>query len=173
MSGPLLITSFRAWRSHQRSNSSHDLIAAMVRAGQLPENAVWLAQLPVNFQTAPMVAINEMYRIRPRAVVCCGMAENRSYLSLERRAKVRKRAGLDYLQTDLDLADLLAGTWLSEISDDAGDYVCNWLYYSVLAAAKQGLVGTSCLFVHVPALTPQTQRLVQTDLSAVLEKLSR
>ena len=166
--GPLLITSFRAWRSHQHSNSSQDLVAAMAANHQLPPNAVWLSQVPVNFQTAPMQVLSEIYRIRPRAVVCCGMAEKRVCLSLEQQARGRMGA----LKTNLNLVDLLANTRLSEVSYDAGDYVCNHLYYSVLEAIYQGKISTSCLFVHVPLLSVQTWPLIQSDLSEVLEKLA-
>ena len=166
--GPLLITSFRPWRSHQRSNASHDLIAAMQAAGQLPRDTVWLAQVPVNFQLAPIAVISEIYRVRPRAVICCGMAENRPYLSLEQQAK----GASDYRQTHLDLADLLADTWLSEVSYDAGGYVCNWLYYCVLQAIETSAMELPCLFVHVPVLSTYTQRWIQRDLSAVLKKVS-
>lgn len=139
----------------------------MAAAHQLPQNTVWLSQVPVNYQTAPIQVLGEIYRCRPRAVVCCGMAEKRVCLSLEQQAKKQK----NYLQTQLDLTDLLADTRFSEVSYDAGDYVCNHLYYSVLEAIDSGKIDTSCLFVHVPMLTAHTWPLVQSDLSAVLKKL--
>ena len=140
----------------------------MAAGNQLPQNAVWLSQVPVNFQTAPMQVLSEIYRIRPCAVVCCGMAEKRVCLSLEQQA----RGNMGALKTSLNLADLLANTWLSEVSYDAGDYVCNHLYYCILEAIYQGQIETSCLFVHVPLLSAQTWPLVQSDLSAVLKKLA-
>ncbi len=148
----------------------------MAAAGQLPERTIWLSQVPVNFEIAPIRVINAMYRLRPRAVVCCGMAEKRAYLSLEQQGK-----GADQnLQTSLDLANLLEDTRLSEISYDAGNYVCNALYYRVLEAIQKrtifhpsgGVNAIPCLFVHVPVLEASTQVWVQTDMHSVLNKLS-
>ena len=174
--GPLLVTSFRAWRSHQPSNASHDLLAAMQQAGQLPNNTIWLANLPVSFKIAPIRVINAMYRFAPRAIVCCGMAENRPLLSLERQARGTSQT----LQTSFDLHSLLQGTHLSEISDDAGSYVCNALYYYVLEAiqnrARSNPLRSNrvipCLFIHVPLLNKKTQTFVQADLFSVLNKIS-
>ncbi|PZO13083.1 MAG: peptidase C15 [Leptolyngbya foveolarum] len=148
----------------------------MSAAGQLPERTIWLSQVPVSFAIAPIRVINAMYRFRPRAVVCCGMAEKRAYLSLEQQGK-----GTDQnLQTCLNLADLLMDTRLSKISDDAGDYVCNTLYYRVLEAIQAQAIlhrrgsanATPCLFVHVPVLSASTQALIQSDMHSVLNKVS-
>jgi len=140
----------------------------MADAGQLPERTIWLSQVPVSFEMAPIRVINALYRFRPRAVVCCGMAEKRAYLSLEQQGKSVSRS----LQTGLNLADLLADTHLSEISHDAGDYVCNALYYRVLAAIQESAIAMPCLFVHVPVLTALTRSLIQADMQLVLDKVS-
>ena len=129
---PLLLTSFQPWRAHQHSNSSDDLLLALHQQGRLPASSRWLRNVPVSFELAPIRVISEVYYWRPRVVICCGMAENRAHLSLEQLA-VKKS---DTLSTDIDLQPLLQRTQLSEVSYDAGRYVCNHLYYHVLQAAK-------------------------------------
>ena len=171
---PLLISSFRTWRSHQPSNSSHDLIAAMQNSRQLPKQTIWLSQLPVNFEIAPIRVINAMYLFYPRAIVCCGMAENRAYLSLEQQAKGPSQS----LQTLFDLPSLLAETHITEISNDAGSYVCNALYYQVLKTIQENSLAIPCLFIHVPLLKASsrfyresTASLIQADMVSVINKI--
>lgn len=149
----------------------------MHSAGQLPEQTIWLCNLPVNFEIAPLRVINAIYRYRPRAIVCCGMAENRALLSWERQA----RGASKVLRTCLDLEYLIADAPLSEISDDAGQYVCNALYYRVLEVTLRDAIATSlcagleipCVFVHVPMLSEKTRSLIQMDMFSVLNKLCR
>lgn len=167
--GPVLITSFQTWRSDQRSNSSDDLIAELHALGKLPADAHWLRQVPVSFQRAPTQVIGEIDRLRPRLIICCGMAENRSYLSVERWAKRGDQA----LETSVNLSSLIADTTVTEISGDAGDYVCNHLYYYVLdfiSRADWQMVG---LFVHVPILSEENKRFILKDFGAIAEKMSR
>lgn len=166
--GPLLITSFRPWRAHQRANSSDQLIGELAAQNRLPANAVWINQVPVSFQLAPMRVICEIYRLRPRAVICCGMAENRPHLSLERQARGPKRS----LCTSLALADLLSGTALSEISSDAGSYVCNHLYYSVLEFIDSVDLEIASLFIHIPRLTQENKAFISNDLVSIFSRLS-
>ena len=62
------------------------------------------------------------------------------------------------------LADRLNRRGLpAQISDDAGRYVCNALYFASLAAQSQAVVPRPCLFVHVPLIDGEgwtLQRLV-------------
>lgn len=166
--GPILITSFCPWRVHQRSNSSDDLIAALYERGRLPADAIWLRQVPVSFALAPIYVTNEIARLRPRLVICCGMAEKRPYLSIERQAK----APLQTLQTPANVSALLAGTLLSDISDDAGSYVCNHLYYSVLKFINDARWETVSLFIHVPVLSCENKGLVLNDFVHIVSKLA-
>lgn len=165
--GPVLITSFRPWRTHQRSNSSDDLLTEVHR--QLPTDVVWLPQVPVSFQLAPIRVINELYRLRPRLVICCGMAEKRSVLSLEQQAK----RGENVLTTSFCLAPLLAGTTHSEISYDAGSYVCNHLYYSVLDFLIHSDLMTAGLFIHVPILHSKNKKQVVADFLHIYSQLTQ
>ena len=142
---PLLITSFQPWRAHQRSNTSDDLIAALQQKNQLPANSFWVRNVPVNFETASIRVLSAIQQWHPHTVVCCGMAEKRVQLSLEKFA----RQGGQTLETGLNLQSLLTGTQLSEVSVDAGAYVCNHLYYQILNAIRTKKSKTQALFIHV------------------------
>ena len=166
---PLLITSFQPWRAHQSTNTSDDLIAALQSDGKLPNNSIWLRNIPVSFDLAPIRVISELCRYRPHAVICCGMAENRPYLSIEQRAI---RAG-QQLQTSVNLQKLLQQTLLSEISYNSCNYVGNALYYSVLASIQKYKLPTVAIFAHIPILKGEGRRLVLSDFSKIAEQLAK
>ncbi|MEL7333791.1 MAG: peptidase C15 [Cyanobacteria bacterium J06560_2] len=166
--GPLLITSFQPWRSHQLSNSSDDLIAALQSDNRLPEDCIWSRNVPVSFELAPIRVISEVCKYRPRAVVCCGMAERRAYLSVERQA-VR---GENCLITSANVTRLLQKTQLSVVSEDAGSYVCNALYYSVLESIERYKLPTAAIFVHVPILSAERKRPVLEDFMEIVSALA-
>jgi pyroglutamyl-peptidase len=62
--------------------------------------------------------------------------------------------GPDALRTTADLPSLLrmlvAGGIDAEISNHAGSYVCNHVYYSALSCVGQAKDATPCVFVHLP-----------------------
>ncbi len=165
---PILITSFQSWRAHQPSNSSDDLLAALQKRGQLPADSLWLRQVPVSFELAPIRAIGEIYRTRPRAVICCGMAERRIYLSVEQQASRARTT----LTTTIDLPLLLQNTRFSTISYDAGTYVCNHLYYSVLEHSSKQSWKLPAIFIHVPVLHPGSQQFVLNDFVQMYHRLA-
>ncbi|MBE9079278.1 peptidase C15 [Romeria aff. gracilis LEGE 07310] len=167
MTPPILLTSFTPWRAHQRSNSSDDLIASLQRQALLPPEVVWLRHLPVNFETAPIQVTGQIYRIRPQVVVCCGMAEKRQRLSLERQGIHQQQIQ----KTSLDLDWLIEDTIYTEISHDAGGFVCNRLYYRVLSFLAAYLPEVQALFIHIPLLTPTNLPLLQSDFLTLLSKL--
>lgn len=173
ITGPILITSFQPWRSHQRSNASDDLIAAVVKSNRLPTDAVWLRRVPVNFQLASVRVITEMQRLRPRAVICCGMAERRACLSIESQAKGVSKGAFSVLKTTANTAELIANTLLSEISYDAGSYVCNRLYYDVLKFIQISAWPTTGIFIHVPVLSKANKPFVLSDFTAVVAKVAK
>jgi pyroglutamyl-peptidase len=133
----------------------------------MPSGAVVMRHIPVSFELAPVRVLAKVAELRPPVVVCCGMAEGRTHLHLERCGKGQGET----LASGLPLEALLADTYLSDISDDAGAYVCNHLYYRLLwAIAHQGWP-TQALFVHVPPLTSATAPLLAQDLAKILARL--
>jgi pyroglutamyl-peptidase len=168
MAVPLLLTTFAPWRAHQATNASEDLIAGLQRQQQLPFGTVVLNQLPVSFELAHCHVIAKMVELQPRVVVCCGMAEGRTYLNLELNGKKGDRI----LRTGLNLQRLMANTRLTEISYCAGDYVCNHLYHHVLDAIHRHRCETQALFVHIPPLTPVTEPFLIEDFALILQRLA-
>lgn len=165
----LLITSFAPWRAHQRSNSSDDLIALLESQNQIPADTALIRHLPVNFQLAPCRVISEITRTCPTIVVCCGMAEQRLLLSLERYGRSQEQT----LETSIDLSRLCTGTYSTVISHDAGNYVCNHLYHQLLNHIQMKRTPIQCLFVHVPLLTRQNRDLLASDFALILSRLSQ
>jgi pyroglutamyl-peptidase len=163
----LLITTFAPWRACHPSNTSDDLIAYLQLEHRLPERVVVARHLPVHFQLAPAQVITQLRQHRPSVVVCCGMAEERPLLSLERYARGQGHT----LATGLNLPTLLTHTHWTTISEDAGDYVCNYLYYCVLQHIAAYQLPCHCVFVHVPRLTPYNQKWLADDLAILLKHL--
>lgn len=161
---PVLITTFRPWRAHQRQNSSEELVRKI--RPQLPADCRWMTSVPVNFETAAAQVIAELHQLMPRAVICCGMAEKRAHLSIECCARYSTQT----LFTPVDAEQLLTETWLSELSFDAGRYVCNHLYYEVLKAICDRNLPIKAIFLHIPPLTPQNTPLLAHDFCQILNQ---
>ena len=164
MAPPLLITSFRPWKAHQGLNASDMLLERV--AAKLPQNAISLRWLPVNFDLAPMQVINHIVQYQPKAVICCGMAESRKTLTVEQWGTYQNRR----LATPINLQTLVKNTIHTHISDDAGNFVCNRLYYRVLNHLKQQ--SSNALFVHVPLITPVNQAVIEFDFLKIVEHLN-
>ena len=130
--------------------------------------------LPVEFLRAPKLALAEYDRLSPAAVLMLGQAGGRSSVTPETAAKNVMNASApdnagyqpDHLPIAAAGADKLyssfpAGTIIKAIcaagipcerSDDAGQYVCNTLLYSMLAH-NGGKAPTG--FIHVPYIREQ------------------
>ncbi len=164
MASPILITSFRPWKAHQGINTSDVLLERV--AAKLPENAIALRWLPVNFDLAPIQVISHIVQYRPKAVICCGMAEKRKTLTVEQWGTYQDRR----LATPVNLQSLINHTIHTHISDDAGNFVCNRLYYRVLNHLHQQ--PSDALFVHVPLITPANQAIIEFDFLKIVEHLN-
>jgi pyroglutamyl-peptidase len=167
-----LITSFTTWKPEQPSNSSDDLIDLILqRQVACPVDlaqASLLRQIPVCFEQAPQLVIQQIEQLAPKTVICCGMAEPRTRLTIESNGKHQA----EVLQTKVELAKLVAPLPFTEISDDAGQFVCNWLYYSVLKYIRDRQLATLCIFVHVPILRPENTIAIAQDFSAIYNYLA-
>lgn len=163
----LLLTSFDTWQPHQRSNASDDLLAALLATNPAPGQLHFVRQLPVDFQLAPAQLLQHFQSLQPDVVICCGMAEARSQLTVESNGKHQE----EIRYTSLDLEPLIAALPMTQISHDAGDYVCNWLYYSVLKYIQEQQVKSHCLFVHVPVLNDSNFRPIFQDFSTLVQRL--
>ncbi len=167
MSKIALLTSFSTWKAQQRFNSSDELLVDISRQ-PFRASLHLLRHLPVNLPVAKALTIAKINQLRPQLVLCCGMAESRSKLNVESRAVV----GNQTLETCINLGNLTVGLSATEISHDAGRFVCNSLYYSILNYLQIHHSETQCLFVHVPVLTPSNRKGIVTDFCSILETLT-
>lgn len=167
MSSPLLITTFATWKPEQPSNASDDLIAELIQRNWLSETVHLLRQIPVDFELAPATVLSRMADVQPTRVICCGMAEQRSRLTIESNGKLNDHQ----IHTPVDVHELVQDLAITDVSHDAGQFVCNHLYYSVLNHVLTNQLSTRCVFVHVPILHPDNLELLLQDFTAVLQRL--
>jgi pyroglutamyl-peptidase len=171
----ILLTSFTTWQPHQQSNASDDLLAEIARVGNLPYLPIFLRHLPVEVAAASQKAIAKIVEIQPDAIICCGMAESRIHLTVEFQA----RCGTDTIENPVDLLSLIAGTARTEISYDAGNFVCEGLYYSLLDYLQRQVSPQiwhrhpPCVFVHVPILTSKNLVEIVADFLLILQRLAQ
>ncbi|MDB9315078.1 peptidase C15 [Spirulina sp. CS-785/01] len=160
----LLLTSFQTWLPHQVSNASDDLLAMVV--GRYLPGIEWvlLRQLPVETREASETVLAAIETYHPDGIICCGMAESRSQLTVESNG----RKGQQRLYTSVNLAQLIAPLSLTHISHDAGNFVCEGVYFEVLRYLQEKELKMPCLFVHVPILTAQNQVQVFSDFQQIL-----
>lgn len=167
MTKKILLTSFDVWKQHHSSNSSDDLLHELIQHDRLPQNTYLLRKLPVDFQLAPEAVISKIEEWEPDAVVCCGMAERRSLLSIESNGKHEE----EVVQTTVDVDRLVAHLETTRISHNAGKFVCNHLYYSVLKHLNTRRRNVQCIFVHVPVLDGTNRAAIVADFSSILHSL--
>lgn len=162
----ILLTSFTIWKAHHTSNSSDDLLEMLSQTHPYPLH--YLRKLPVDFQLAPRQVLDRFRELLPEVTILCGMAEDRSELHVESQAVV----GEEVIINDLDLQALTAGLAITEISYDAGRFVCNELYYRMLKHHRdEGLV-QPCVFVHIPRLTEENRQPIMEDFQTLIQRLS-
>jgi len=165
----ILLTSFQTWLPHQASNAADDLLELL--AAQAPPPGLtlhYLRQLPVETAAASAQTLAAIRQQQPDWVICCGMAERRDRLSLESRA----RCGDRQLLTRVPLAALTAHLAATEISHDAGGFVCEGLYFAVLEDLQRRNSRSRALFLHVPVLTARNQALLLADVQRLLAAIA-
>ncbi len=167
MNVKILLTSFQTWLPHQSSNASDDLLKAISTLNILPA-LTFLRQLPVDVSEAASQVISKIEELQPEAIICCGMAESSQVLTVESCACGE---AIDY-KTSVDLEKLVVGLSVTEISHDAGKFVCEGLYYEVLKylGSKRNVY---CIFVHVPILTPENLPKILADFQVIIQRIAR
>jgi pyroglutamyl-peptidase len=128
--------------------------------------------LPTVYDTAGARIEARLQALRPDLLLATGLAETRAELNLERVAlnlddadkpdnagALRDGSAIEpdgplARQTALDLAPLLARLrrdgFAAKVSNHAGAFVCNHVYYCALAAIARHRLPTQALFLHVP-----------------------
>ena len=166
MNNTILLTSFSTWKSHHITNSSDDLLHLLSERELGPFN--FLRKLPVEFELAPQHVLSRFNELRPKVLICCGMAEERTKLNIESSAVLDEQI----LQTSVDLDKLTADLLMTEISHDAGEFVCNTLYYKTLEHLSSQEENHHSIFVHVPVITEENKSLLVADFISIIERLS-
>jgi pyroglutamyl-peptidase len=157
---------------------------------ELDGHVVVAAQLPTRFGQSLHVLRELLGQHRPALVICAGQAGGRAALSLERvainvnDARIPDNAGAQPVDTPVVedgpaayfttlpikamLAALLADGIRADVSQTAGTFVCNHVFYGLMhLLAQPAWAGTRGGLVHVPWL-PQ-----QGAPSMTLEQLAR
>lgn len=164
----ILLTSFTTWLPHQLSNSSNDLLNEIAKVNYTPLSLNFIKLLPVDLEIASQAVITKINEIAPDIIICCGMAESRHQLSIESNAT----RGNIIMRTNVALEKLVDGIDRVNISHDAGKFVCEGLYYSVLNYIFELKLNTSCIFVHVPILNENNLVSIVEDFVLILQRIS-
>ena len=168
MTKKILLTSFTTWRPHQKSNSSDDLLIEVAKDNSLSASLTFLRQLPVDIEQAISQAIAQIDKLNPDLIISCGMAEKRGILTVESNARLNNHL----IETSVDLHKLITGLKQTGISHDAGKFVCEGLYYSMLKYLRDRQLKTPCIFVHVPLLSPQNLRDIKANFVEIVYRLT-
>ncbi|HYF41133.1 MAG TPA: pyroglutamyl-peptidase I [Ramlibacter sp.] len=143
-------------------------------------------QLPTQFGHSLQVLRQAMEQDRPSLVVCTGQAGGRAALSLERvainvnDARIADNAGAQPVDTPVVpggpdayfsslpikamLAALLAEGIDAEVSQTAGTFVCNHVFYGLMhELSRPAWQGTRGGLIHVPWLPQQGQPSMGRD----------
>ncbi|HEY9605520.1 MAG TPA: hypothetical protein V6C85_28200 [Allocoleopsis sp.] len=75
------------------------------------------------------------------------------------------------IKTPVNLGNLLEGLSNTEISHEAGKFVCEGLYYEVLKYLRIHNSDIPCIFVHVPILTLKNLPVILADFRLIIEKI--
>jgi pyroglutamyl-peptidase len=173
----VLVTGFEPFGGEAENPS---WLAAQALDGRTVEgHAVIGAQLPTVFDGALVLLRDLLLRRGPALVVCTGQAGGRGAISLERvainvnDARIPDNAGAQPVDTPVAagapaayfttlpikamLAAMIEAGVLAEVSQTAGTFVCNHLFYGLMheLATRPELANTRGGFVHVPWLPGQ------------------
>jgi pyroglutamyl-peptidase len=167
MAKKILLTSFTTWLPHQQSNSSDYLLHEISKLNYTLSSLSFLRKLPVEIELASRCVITKINVLEPDAIISCGMAERRTQLSLESNAT----CGDIVLKTTVALEKLMDGASRIVISHNAGKFVCEGLYYSILNYLSEQQTNSRCIFVHVPILTKENIAFIMEDFLLILKRI--
>lgn len=192
MSATFLVTGFEPFKQH-RTNSSWDALTAL--RGRWPDD-IQAVRLPVDYRRAHEALREALDELRPRAVLCTGLAEGRLF-RIEHHARrpealsgetgealVEGRWPWREMRRELEACGVPTAD-----SVDAGQYVCESTYWSLLtyavaqrhapeepAAAARGSAPQYAAFLHVPPASDEQPltliahavgRVIQARYSAI------
>lgn len=167
----VLFSGFEAFGGHDQNPTALLMSALEKRLITIPEEmTIDQIVLPVTFQDSYQQLEERIISFNPDIIICFGLAEKRTSLSLESVAvnlmdaripdnrgeqpvgqKITLSGADSYLSTlplvGFEGALQRAGI-LVEQSPNAGEYVCNYLFYKLMESNQD--TGRLCGFIHVP-----------------------
>ncbi|MEW6491490.1 MAG: peptidase C15 [Cyanobacteriota bacterium] len=164
----ILLTSFQTWLPHQKSNSSDDLLEEVTKLDSFPDSLTFLRHLSVDITQSSERAIAKINELQPDIIICCGMAESRPQLSIESNARNENTV----LKTPVNLDKLVDDSVGTIISHNAGKFVCEGLYYSVLNHLQKNEMKRNGLFVHVPVLSRNNVAELLADFQLIMQRVT-
>jgi pyroglutamyl-peptidase len=170
----LLLTGFEPFGALP-FNPSERIVREIARlAPQAPVTRLTTEIIPTEYDLAGRRIAERLAALQPDILLALGVAETRPEINLERVAlnlddaakpdnAGALRDGIAIAtqgplarRTDWDLVPLAKGLrqagFATTVSNYAGAYVCNHLYYCALAAIAERKLATRALFVHVPMI---------------------
>jgi pyroglutamyl-peptidase len=158
----ILITGFGPF-PNQPVNPSAELIGRLAKEFS-HSSQVRAVVLPTEYKAGRAKLEVEMRRFAPDVIICFGVAASsrkprietraRNYAATERPDAAGQRprkteimnGGPGYLHSRMDHASM-AADMNGRLSRDAGDYLCNFIYYNALHAAGDK---REAVFIHIP-----------------------
>jgi pyroglutamyl-peptidase len=173
----VLLTGFDAFGGESLNPSW--LAVQALHGRQIAGHRVVAAQLPTVFDESIRALRVLLFRHRPALILCVGQAGGRSAISLERiaininDARIADNAGSQPVDipvvasapaayfTSLPIKAMLAALQqegvAAEVSQTAGTFVCNHVFYGLMhfLATQRGFKNKRGGFIHVPLLPEQ------------------
>ncbi|MCB1216461.1 pyroglutamyl-peptidase I [bacterium] len=170
----ILVTGFEPF-GRLVDNPSQRLLGQLCAADFHAAAELRLELLPTSYAGSEQRIRALLDELHPQLCLCLGVAQNRQAICLERVAvnlddcsladnAGELRSGREIvsgtplaMQSRLPLGELIEATGTGEdgelrftISNYAGNFVCNHVYYAALEYTARRSMSTQCLFVHVP-----------------------
>lgn len=172
----ILLTGFTPF-DHESTNPSWEVLRQLDLASAFPGHEIHIAQLPCEFGTALHDLKDLLDSLMPEIVVCLGQAGGRAELSVERvainvdDARIPDNVGLQPIdQAIVDggpvgyfsslpikaiVQTLREHGIPANVSQTAGTYVCNHVFYGLMHYANTCPQLKRAGFVHIPYLPSQ------------------
>lgn len=162
----ILYTSFQTWDENQKTNSAQTLLTSIMG---LHHNIFPMPAMPVDTDEATETVRNLIEKIAPTAIVLSGMTESRSdaqTLFLERFAR---NDNDEHIETKVDVKTAVQQIPALAESIDAGEFICERMYYNVMPIAHN--LNIPVVFVHVPYLSNRRNEIFKRAMAQFLEFL--
>lgn len=148
-------------------------VAQALNGWSIQEHLVHAVKLPVSFGESAKILCEAIQYYQPDVVICLGLAANRTCISLERiainvdDAPIPDNTG--YQPIDLPIKPSAPSAFFStlalknifqalknqdipvEISNSAGTYVCNHIFYQLMHYLMKSQNQTQAGFIHIPS----------------------